>query len=213
VSERLGPVGILGGTFDPVHIGHLRVALEAGERLGLDHVRLIPLNVPGHRPPPHTPAAQRLAMLRAIERAPVLVDDCEIARGGISYTVDTLAELRRRWPSRSLCLIVGHDAFLSLPGWRRAERLLELAHLVVASRPVSGALAAPGLDELVGSAQSLRVEDLHSHPAGRVYFLDLPLLPIASSDLRARRAAGRDIRHLVPDAVHDFILLHDLYRA
>lgn len=209
-AER--PIGILGGTFDPVHNGHLRVALEAYEQLDLDHVRLTPLNQPGHRPGPCAPAALRLAMLRLIERPPLVVDDCEIARGGVSYTVDTLATLRRRWPRRALCLIVGRDAFESLPAWHRAERLLELAHVVVAARPGAITAAAPGLDELIGSAQSLRVADLHTQPAGRVYFLDIPLLPIASSDLRARRVAGRDIRYLLPESVHDFVLARGLYQ-
>jgi len=208
-TER--PIGILGGTFDPVHNGHLRMALEACEHLELDHVRLTPLNLPGHRAAPRTPAALRLAMLRLIERPPLVVDDCEIARGGVSYTVDTLAALRRRWPGRALCLLVGRDAFRSLPAWHRAEQLLELAHVVVAARPGDAATGAPGLDELIGSAQSLRVDDLHTHPAGRVYFLDIPLLPIASSDLRARRATGRDIRYLLPDPVHDFVLARGLY--
>lgn len=212
MSTAARPIGILGGTFDPVHNGHLRVALEACEHLELDHVRLIPLNLPGHRAAPRAPAESRLAMLRLVERAPLVVDDCEIARGGVSYTVDTLVALRRRWPGRALCLIVGRDAFQSLPTWHRAGQLLELAHVVVAARASDAAPAAPGLDELIGSAQSLRVDDLHSHPAGRVYFLDIPLLPIASSDLRARRAAGRDLRYLLPDAVLDFVLARGLYR-
>lgn len=205
------PVGILGGTYDPVHIGHLRMAIEACEALALDHVRLVPLNSPAHRPPPATPAATRLAMLAAAASWPLVVDDCEIARGGVSYTVDTLETLRARWPQRPLCLLLGRDAYHGLPSWHRPERVLELAHIVVAARPGEAGGALAGLDELVGNAQSLSVQDLQRKPAGHVYFLDIPLLPIASSELRARRAAGRDIRHLVPTAVHDIILERGLY--
>jgi nicotinate-nucleotide adenylyltransferase len=203
------PIGLLGGTFDPVHAGHLRVALEAYEQLALDHVRLIPLNDPGHRPSPATPAAQRLAMLRAIERPPLVVDDCEIARGGISYTIETLTALRARWPRHPLCLIIGLDAWRGLASWRRADELTDYAHIVVAARPESGT----GLDGLPPSAQASNVNDLHQRLAGRIVFLDLPRLPISSSDLRARAAAGRDIRCLVPDAVADYIAAHALYRG
>lgn len=205
------PIGLLGGTFDPVHIGHLRVAIEACEALRLEHVRLLPLNLPGHRPPPVASAEARLAMLQSVAMWPLVADGCEIERGGVSYTVDTLTELRARWPKRALCLLLGHDAFRALPAWHRPEAVLELAHIVVAARPGDPRDALAGLDELIGNAQSLDVEDLHRKPAGHVYFLDIPLLPIASSELRARLAAGRDIRHLVPDPVHNFITKRGLY--
>ncbi|MGE3847202.1 MAG: nicotinate-nucleotide adenylyltransferase [Gammaproteobacteria bacterium] len=206
------PIGLLGGTFDPVHNGHLRVALEAAEALGLDEVRLIPLNAPGHRAAPLASTTARLAMLRAAVRAPLMVDDVEIARGGVSYTVDTLETLRARWPHRPLCLIIGRDAYLGLPSWKRPADLLRLAHLVVAARPDSGAAPSAALDELTANAQADHVTALHQARAGRVYFLDIPLLPIASSDLRARLAASRSIRHLVPDAVDDYIAEQRLYR-
>ena len=206
------PIGILGGTFDPVHNGHLRIAIEACEALALDHVRLVPLNIPGHRSAPQASPRLRTAMLRAAARAPLEVDTCEIDRGGVSYTIDTLLELRGRWPTRSLCVLLGLDAYHGLPRWHRADELLSLAHLVVVARPDIGTQHDAALDELVSNAQALHVDPLHDMRAGRVFFLDIPLLPIASSDLRARRAAGRVIRHLVPESVDDLIIEHDLYR-
>lgn len=212
MSASAAPLGLLGGTFDPVHNGHLRVAIEAVEALGLAALHLLPLNRPGHRGPPVAAAAHRLAMLEAAVRAPLVADGSEIARGGVTYTVDTLLELRALHPRRPLCLVVGRDAFHGLPSWHRAGELLGLAHVVVAARPDEGGGALAGLDELIGNAQSARVSDLLHSPAGRVYFLDIPLLPIASSDLRARLQQGRSIRHLVPEAVDDYIRAHGLYR-
>ena len=206
------PIGLMGGTFDPVHNGHLRVALEACEALALDHVRLIPLHEPYHRGAPLASPALRTAMLEAAARPPLVVDACEIERGGVTYTIDTLLAMRARWPQRSLCLLIGRDAYHGLPRWRRAEELLSLAHIVVAARPDVELHHDPALDELVANAQAARVDELHDMRAGRVFFLDIPLLPIASSELRARRAAGRIIRHLVPESVDDLIIEHSLYR-
>jgi nicotinate-nucleotide adenylyltransferase len=207
------PIGVLGGTFDPVHNGHLRVAIEAYEALRLDHVRLVPLNRPAHRSVPLTGAALRCEMLRAVAVPPLVLDLREIERGGTSYTVDTLAAMRQEWPARPLCLIVGADAYATLPAWHRPAELLELAHIVVAARPGDGIAPHPGLDELTANAQAQSVDELHASGAGRVYFLDIPLLPIAARDLRARCGSGRDIRHLVPDAVHDIIKRHRLYQS
>ena len=201
----------MGGTFDPVHNGHLRAAIEACEALGLDHVRLIPLLLPYHRGEPVASAEQRAAMLDAAARPPLVVERCEIKRGGVSYTVDTLTEMRARWPQRSLVLLLGLDAYHGLPNWHRADELLSLAHIVVAARPDIGTAHHGALDELVANAQAAHVDELHDTCAGRVFFLDIPLLPIASSELRARRAAGRSIRHLVPESVDDLIIEHSLY--
>ena len=206
------PIGLMGGTFDPLHNGHLRVAIEACESLSLDHVRLIPLHAPNHRAGPYASPAMRLAMLRVAIRPPLVLDSCEIERGGVSYSVDTLLAMRARWPTRSLCLLLGRDAYHGLPRWHRANEVLGLAHIVVASRPASDAAHDPALDELVGNAQAAGLDDLHDMCAGRVFFLDIPLLPIASSELRARCAAERMIRHLVPESVDDLITEHSLYR-
>lgn len=206
-----GPVGILGGMFDPVHCGHLRIAIEACEALALDHVRLVPVNAPGHRSGAAATTTDRIDMLRAVETAMLRIDLREIERGGVSYTVDTLRSMREQWPDQALCLLLGVDSFRTLPAWSRPQELLGLAHIVVAARPGVTNEPVSGLDELVGNAQSERVSDLHERPCGSVYFLDLPLLPIASSDLRERCRSGRSVRHLVPDAVAEIIADRGLY--
>ena len=207
------PIGILGGTFDPVHYGHLRLAIEAHEALDLDHVRLMPLHSPGHREAPIASPATRLEMVRAVKGPPIEIEACEVERGGTTYTVDTLMQLKNDWPDRSLCLLMGLDAYASLPAWHRADELLGLAHIVVAARPEADYQMHPGLDELIGNAHADSVKELHDSTAGRVFFLDIPLLPIAGSDLRQRTATGRDIRHLVPDAVCAIIAKEGLYKA
>src|SRR5690606_23896384 len=132
-------VGVFGGTFDPVHVGHLRIALELLERTGLREVRFVPAARPPHRAAPETPAAVRLSMLEAaVAGEPrFIVDRRELDRPGPSYTVDTLESLAEDFPDATLCLLLGMDAFAGLPGWHRWTALLELAHIVVADRPGS----------------------------------------------------------------------------
>src|SRR5262245_12412890 len=131
------PLGLFGGTFDPIHYGHLRTAFELWQALGLAEVRFMPTGSPPHREQTHASAGHRLAMVKAaVAGQPAFtVDDREVRRSGVSYSVDTLAELRAEHPDRSLCLLLGMDAFLGLPNWHRWRELLDLAHIVVAHRP------------------------------------------------------------------------------
>src|SRR5204863_186003 len=132
-----GPIGIFGGTFDPIHYGHLRTAFELWQTLKLAEVRFMPSGNPPHRVRTLADAALRVQMVRvAVADQPAfIVDDREVRRAGASYTFDTLTELRRENPERSLCLLLGMDAFLGLPSWHRWRELFELAHVVVAHRP------------------------------------------------------------------------------
>ena len=211
MSEPDAPIGLYGGTFDPVHCGHLRVALEAADALGLEQVRLLPVNVPGHRAPPVASVSDRCDMLEAAAQRPLIVDRSEIERGGVSYTVDTLEALRAQYPRRSLCLILGLDAYQGLPSWHRPHDILALAHIVVAMRPDVQGAPPPELDLLAANKQSDDVNELRTNPACRIFFLSIPLLPIASSDLRQRRRNGHSIRHLVPESVDDIIRQRRLY--
>ena len=173
-------VGILGGTFDPIHHGHLRLALEMAAALELAAVRLLPLHVPPHRAPPIAPPEIRLRMiLAAIEdQETLLADDREIKRQGISYTVDTLAELRREHAEVPLCLILGMDAFLSLPTWRHGERIIDLAHIAVAQRLDAAPSTPAVLPEFLDRHRTGDPKDLHRTRAGRVYFAAIPVLEI-----------------------------------
>ena len=208
------PVGILGGTFDPVHHGHLRLAIEMAEALDLAEVRLVPLYLPPHREPPTAPAALRLCMLNAgvADTPPLTVDDRELRRARVSYTVETLAGLRGDLPGRPLCLILGMDAFAGLEGWQRWREIIGLAHLAVAKRPGS-ALSPPGpIHDVLDRHGVTDPSDLHRREAGCLLIRDVPALDISASAIRARIAAGRSPRHLLPDAVLDLIERNSLYR-
>jgi len=195
-------IAILGGTFDPVHNAHLRVALEAAEALGAE-VRLMPAHVPPHRPAPVASAAQRVAMLRAALAGQdrLHLDTRELDRSEPSYTVDTLRQMRNEFGAgQSLILLLGADAFAGLPTWHHWRELFALAHIAVMTRPGhETALSA----ELRGECarRAALVAELRASCAGKV--LDLPVTPleISASRVRALLAAGRDPRWLVPDAL------------
>lgn len=204
-------IGILGGTFDPVHNGHLRIALDALETLGLDHVRLVPLADPVHRDRPVARAEQRLAMLEAaVEGSDVLrVDDRELRRAGPSYTVDTLRSLRADLPERALCLLLGDDAFAGFPAWRAPDEILGLANIAVLRRPGHEMPDRPALNELLTAHG---VDRLSGAAYGQIVSCPVTQLEIASSDIRARLAAGRRIDYLVPPAVAQLVVDRGLYR-
>jgi nicotinate-nucleotide adenylyltransferase len=213
-DDLRSPLGVLGGAFDPVHLGHLRPALEVLEGCRLGQMLLVPYGEPAHRARPAAPAELRLRMLRAAVSAEprFVVDDREIRRGGTSYTVDTLLSLRAEAPERPLCLVLGADAFLGLPGWHRWRELLSLAHLVVMLRP-GWALEPDG--ELAQVYARHRADDpaVLSRPGGGAIRVQ-PVTPlgISSSAIRALVAGGGDPRFLVPDAVRDLLMSSDCYR-
>jgi nicotinate-nucleotide adenylyltransferase len=203
------PVGIFGGTFDPIHFGHLRTAFELLHALRLAEVRLMPAGRPPHRGAPLCAAQHRLAMVRAAvaDQPGLVVDDREIRREGPSYTVTTLRELRAEAPARPICLIVGMDAFLDLPQWHEWRAVLELAHVVVAHRPGWAAPDSGTLGELLAARGTRHVEDLHASVAGRIHVRPVTQLEISSTDLRDLIVAGQDPRYLLPDVVR--AIIHD----
>jgi nicotinate-nucleotide adenylyltransferase len=201
------PIGIFGGTFDPIHFGHLRTAFELLQALRLTEMRFMPAGNPPHRDTTGASAEQRLAMVQAAtkDQPGFVVDDREIRREGLSYSVDTMRTLRADFPDRSLCLIVGMDAFLGLPKWHQWRELLELAHLVVAHRPGWRAPSMGPLGELLVDRGTGRIGDLHESRAGCIYIHAVTQLEISSTELRKMIAAGRDPRYLMPDAVRAII--------
>jgi nicotinate-nucleotide adenylyltransferase len=208
------PLGVLGGSFDPVHHGHLRSALEVLESCGLAEVLLIPSGRPPHRAPPVAGADLRLELLRAATAAEprLVVDDREMRREGPSYTVDTLRALRAEHGARPLCLVVGGDAFLGLESWHRWRELFDLAHLIVMHRPGWELQARGALAEALRERRSDDPQALRRHSAGAIRVQSVTPLQISSSAVRALVAAGGDPRYLVPDAVRELILETGCYR-
>ena len=201
-------MGVFGGTFDPIHYGHLRTAFEVLQALRFDEVRFMPCGTPPHRGTPVAAADVRLDMVRAATEAQhgFVVDDRELSRDGPSYSVDTLTALRGEFPLRPIALIIGMDAFLDLPKWYHWQEILQLAHIVVAHRPGWKAPDIGPLGELLAERGTHRIGDLHQAKSGHIYILDVTQLEISSTDIRDLVSAGRDPRFLMPDAVRQYIL-------
>jgi len=204
----MNPIGIFGGTFDPIHYGHLRTAFEMLQALCFGEIRFIPSGDPPHRGKTFAAADVRLEMVRvAVQGQPGFsVDECELTRDGPSYTIDTLSALREEHPDASLGLIVGMDAFLGLTAWHRWDEILDLAHIVVAHRPGWRAPDIGKLGELITAHGTHRVNDLHGNRHGYIHIHAVTQLEIASTEIRDLIAAGRDPRFLMPDAVRDVIV-------
>jgi len=194
-------VGILGGTFNPPHLGHLVCAQEAYRELGLDRVMLIPARIPPHKPVEHEPGPEhRLALCRlaVADDDRFVVSELELGRDGPSYTVDTLEQLSTEQPTRELFLIVGGDIAVGLPQWHRAERVLELAGLAIAKRRETARTSVVRALGTIGGEQ-------------RAHFFSMPRVDISSTMVRRRVRAGQPIRYLVPDRVRDYIEDRALY--
>lgn len=197
------PIAILGGTFDPVHNGHLRVAWEAGEALDAD-VRLMPANVPPHRASPVASAAQRVALLRAAlaGQSRLQLDERELRRSQPSYTVDSLREIRAEFGSaRSLILLIGADAFAGLTTWHEWRALFDLAHIAVLTRPGHEFRLPRELEAEIAPRRAASQDELLASAAGKLLGLPVTPLEISASAVRALLAEGREPRWLVPDAL------------
>ena len=215
-KQHLPPVAVFGGTFDPVHYGHLRVAWEVAEQLDCE-VRLLPSAQPPHRAVPAASAEHRAVMLELALRGQdrLKLDPRELDRRGTSYSIDTLTELRRELgPDRPLIFVLGADAFRALPTWHRWRELPDLAHLVAMTRPRQRLdKLEPELHAAMAGRWTGMVERLRAEPAGRVLVLRVTPLAISSSLVRAALEGGRSPRYLMPDPVLDYLLKHRLYRS
>ncbi|NOY67589.1 MAG: nicotinate-nucleotide adenylyltransferase [Gammaproteobacteria bacterium] len=207
-------IGIFGGTFDPVHYGHLRPVQEVCDDLDLDEVRWIPCGLPPHRDPPKASAQDRLEMLSLAVKgnASFVVDTREVDRNGPSYMVDTLESLRHDFPDESLVLILGQDAFNSLPEWHRWQEILQLAHIVVCTRPGSELASSGQLVELVSERGTQDISRLKDEKAGVIYMHDVIQLPISSTQIRDLCLQGKSHRYLLPLAVNEYIQTNGLYQ-
>ena len=217
MSSNLEPLGLLGGTFDPIHFGHLRLAEECADALRLNEIRLIPAAKPWQRSGLISAIEHRLEMVRlGVENNPRLVVDArEAERNGPTYTVDTLGSLRAEMgQARPLVMIVGSDQFLNLPTWSRWQKLFELAHIAVARRAnesfdlgeLPAALAAMVANRLTNDRSAL------TEPAGRVFSIEMTPLKISSSQIRTLMRTRQSPRYLLPASVYEYIVQHGLYQ-
>lgn len=221
------PIGILGGTFDPVHIGHLRMALELHAALDLGEVRLIPVHTHPFGKTPIATVQERGDMLAlAVHDLPQCsLDKRELQRAGVSYTVDTVESLRKEVEPTPLCLFLGLDAFRQLDGWERWDELLDYSHIVVVDRPEMNQAApanqamghtprefSPTIKTLLQQHAVDSPQALHEHPAGCILRRTIPHLDISATYIRHLIAADQSTRYLLPDAVLNYIQQHQLYR-
>jgi len=205
-------IGIMGGTFDPVHYGHLRPAIDVAQMLGLDHVRLIPSAQPPHRDAPQANSKQRFTLLElAVKAAPELdVDPRELSREGPSYTIDTLQSLRADFPEHPLYLLLGTDAFLGLSQWYKWEELLNYANIAVMQRPEEELVIPEAMQSWFDSHHTDSVEPTLN---GKVLTLPVTQLAISATQIRALFEQGQSPQYLLPDSVIQLIEMLGLYGA
>lgn len=208
-------IGLYGGTFDPVHYGHLRTAQEAVEALGLCELRFLPLNQPVHRSEPEANAAQRRAMLlAAIDQQPAFsVDESELRRGGPSFMVDTLRALREEVADQPIVLLLGVDTFNHFLDWREPLQIIDLCHLVIMSRPGYQLPTHGPLGALVAARRVLDPQRLRQQPGGLLHILPVAQLEISSSYIRKLLHNKKNPRYLLPDSVLELIRAQGLYQS
>jgi nicotinate-nucleotide adenylyltransferase len=206
-------LGLLGGTFDPIHVAHLRLAIEIRERLELDEVRLMPAPNPRLRGSPALDATTRLRLLHAaVDDIPGLsVDDRELAASGPTRTVETLRSVRKEQNERPLCLIIGADAAARLDLWHDWGRLIEFAHLVIACRPGSILPSSGAVATLIERHADTRLAALAERSAGVIHICDIPALDISATAVRDRLANDRSVEFLVPEGVRQILIEEKLY--
>lgn len=206
-------IGILGGTFDPIHFGHLRTALEVHQALELTEVQLIPCYQPVHRKLPMATPDQRLSMVQlAIESEKSLrVNDCEIKRKGPSFAIETLTDLRKELPDTPICLIMGIDALLGFPSWHRWEEILDLAHLVVVHRPRYQLPTTGVVADLLKQRLKHNTHCIHESLAGTIFLQLVTALEISATDIRKQIAMERNPRYLLPNNVYKYIKDNGVY--
>lgn len=211
-------IGFLGGTFDPIHKGHLHVAQAILQHLPVDHVRLVLAARPGHRQQPNTSIEHRWQMLQlACDNKRLVADDIELSRQGPSYTIDTLEQYRAANPDWVPCWILGWDAFITLPQWHRWREIVQLCNLVVVKRPASGqdhnsmdGLAPIEIQQLCHQHET---KTLSTTTVGQILRLDIPMLDVSATQIRTRIRDHEPCEDLLVEPVNAYIMEHGLYEA
>ncbi|QYJ87051.1 nicotinate-nucleotide adenylyltransferase [Shewanella mesophila] len=211
-------IGILGGTFDPIHFGHINPLLEVYQALDLDQIWLMPNHIPPHKQQPNSSTKHRLAMANLVcEQYPQLVlCDIEAKRDTPSYSVATLEALRKTHPKDHLLFIMGMDSFVNLPSWYQWQRLLTLCHIVVCQRPgwqvADNPLMQQLLEKHAGDKHSLATAELNQEYSGIIFTVDITEQPYSSTDIRAQLASNKLTDDAMPEVISTYITEHGLYR-
>lgn len=210
--NKSGSIALLGGTFDPVHIGHLRIAIRLRE-LGFEHVLMIPNSVPPHREQPAASGEDRLAMLNlaTADLKGIETSEIELQRSEPSYSATTVAELHQNWPEARLTWVMGNDAWNGFDRWNQPETLLEHANILIISRPGDTARTDGWLGDIL-TKNAVSAPELLTNRSGKICHLDWPELDISASDLRQAIKRGDNIAFLTPESVQTYIKQHQLYR-
>ena len=217
--DRPPPVVLFGGTFDPIHFGHLRAAVEVRERLNVDALHLLPCHIPGHRDQPDSDTSHRSNMIRLAiasddthDETGLLIDLRECAHSQPSYTVNTLLALREEiGQNQALIVTLGMDSFNALPQWHRWEELLSLAHLLVLKRPDNALAENETIAELLKEHVVTRLDDLKQSACGGIWVEEITPLAISATKIRRQISQGLSARYLLPDTVWSYIKTHSLY--
>lgn len=215
MSDTRSLQALFGGTFDPVHYGHLKPAEALAELIGLQKVTLMPNNVPPHRPQPEATPAQRTEMIKLAIAGNQLfdIDLREMQRQTPSYTIETLIALREeRGKDQPLGFIIGQDSLLTLHKWFRWQEILDYCHLLVCKRPgYAYRMPLPELEKWLADHQTTNISPLHQQPSGCIYLADTAMLDISATEIRKRRHAGLCCDELLPAPVIDWMDRHNLY--
>ncbi len=214
MSQLTKPIGILGGTFDPIHNGHLHIANTIYQRLNLQAVHLIPCYEPVHRDAPLASAQDRLAMVKlaTADQPGLIADDREITRGGPSFMIDTLHSLRQDFAHTPLCLIMATDAFEYFDKWKNWQEIAAIAHLVVVNRDDYPLPNVAALQTLLAKNQSENPQALKQTLGGRIYFIQIPKVDVSGTEIRRLITHNKTPKGMLPETVLNYIQTHQLYK-
>lgn len=208
------PFGIFGGTFDPIHIGHIEPVIEAAKQVNIDKIALMPCHIPTHKSVSSTSSHHRLEMAKlTCQQYPIFYpDDREIKRGKPTYSIDTLRELRQEYPTHPLCFFIGMDSLLTINSWYQWQELFDLCHFIVCQRPDHDTEFSAEIVRLLQCRQVSDTTELHNNLAGKIYIASTKQIAVSSTALRQRLHDNVPVDSLIPESVINYILQYKLYQ-